>query len=196
MYITILIKSSWIVFNGLYAEKIVERIFPDKNKNVYKVGKNTELEDLFDKLVLSYLKHGKATLELVGYAYLIFHQLAQAANRKGNDKKVDQQSIRIREVKEFIGFNYMFNVTVADIANSQHVSATYLCAMFKKELSMSPKQYITKVRMERAKEILETCDYKVKDVALMVGYTDQLHFSHEFKRFYGVSPSKIKETNI
>ena len=184
---------SWIVFTGLYAEKIADEIFPDKGQILYKTGKDGKLEELFDKLVYAYFKEGKITLEAIGYTYLIFNRLSEILGEKNiKTKRINQQEIHIRETKDFINFNYMFDISVKDIANSQHVSPNYLCSVFRKQMGISPKQYITSVRMQRAKNILELYDFKVKDVALMVGYKDQLHFSHEFKKHFGVSPSNIK----
>ena len=53
---------------------------------------------------------------------------------------------------------------------------------------MTTKRYLTKVRMTQALSLLQSGKMKVKDVAEAVGYPNQLHFSNEFKKYFGKSP--------
>ena len=73
------------------------------------------------------------------------------------------------------------------------MSKSYLHKLFVKELGMTPFQYITETRMKQAK-ILITEMLPVRDVAYMVGYSDIYQFSRAFKRFYSISPTKMRAT--
>jgi AraC-like DNA-binding protein len=71
-----------------------------------------------------------------------------------------------------------------------------LANIFQKNVNISPKQYLIDTRMARAKLLLKTKQYKIKDVSRMVGYKNQLHFSNEFKRYYGVSPLNYENKEL
>ena len=181
----------WLMFSGLQADKIVSSIDFDRERIFHSFGRDEELEELFEKMNCSYFRKGKITLEALGYAYVILNRLSELSANGANGAKQSRQDMHMREVLDFIYFNYQFNISVKDIAKSQNISPNYLCAIFNKNLGMSPKKYLTKVRMERAKKLLESKNFKVKDIAEMVGYKDQLHFAHEFKKTYGVAPSRV-----
>lgn len=83
------------------------------------------------------------------------------------------------------------DLTLEDLAESCNISKSYLHKLFKKEFGMTPFQYITHTRMEQAKILLMEM-LPVGDVASMVGYSYIYQFSRAFKRFYKVSPEKIK----
>ena len=74
------------------------------------------------------------------------------------------------------------------------ISDTYFRRIFESRFHMSPREYVVKERITHARAILDGGDYDtVAEVAAAVGYSDPLYFSKEFKRFYGISPSRINK---
>lgn len=73
------------------------------------------------------------------------------------------------------------------------MSPTYFSKAFKEELGLSYSQYIAKLRMERAIELLSDPVKKVYEVALAVGYSEYAHFAKVFKKYYGFSPSDYRQ---
>jgi len=67
-------------------------------------------------------------------------------------------------------------------------------------IKISPAQYILSLWMVNAQSLLENTDYKIGEIAEIMGYDNQLYFSRVFRKEYGVSPvqyrKKIKETNL
>ncbi|MBQ7933454.1 MAG: helix-turn-helix transcriptional regulator, partial [Lachnospiraceae bacterium] len=84
------------------------------------------------------------------------------------------------------------DLSVPDIAAHLHIDRTYLYRLFKHELGISPLQYLTDVRMERAVALLTETKLPVQSVAGSVGYEDALYFSKTFKKAKGVSPSDYR----
>ena len=70
---------------------------------------------------------------------------------------------------------------------------SHLTFIFQKEEKLTTKRYLIKLRMEKAMELLKSGEYKVGEVSNKVGYPNQLHFSSEFKKYYGSSPLKYLE---
>lgn len=97
------------------------------------------------------------------------------------------------KAKHYIEENYAdSNLSVEHLCSYLNVSATYFSVLFKKETGMSFISYLTKVRLERAVELLEYTEDKSYMIAEKVGYTEANYFSYVFKKQYGVSPSKYR----
>lgn len=84
-------------------------------------------------------------------------------------------------------------VSLQDIADSLFVNPKYLGALFKKETGRSFVEYVTFVRMERAKMLLLDHTLKIYEVAVLLGYNDMDYFSKVFKKQTSISPSMYRE---
>ena len=78
-------------------------------------------------------------------------------------------------------------LTVGEVASACHVSEVYLRKLFEREQRSAPFRVLTKIRMERAKLLLEE-HRPLKEIAARVGYADVFQFSRAYKRYFGVSP--------
>lgn len=96
---------------------------------------------------------------------------------------------------DYIHSNFQDNhLSVTDVATDQFINQTYLRSMFKEEMGFTVSDYITKIRMERSKELLGEKKYLLADIAEQVGYSDASYFSKSFKKFFGVSPSRYERS--
>ncbi len=95
-----------------------------------------------------------------------------------------------RRIKEFIDAYYRdADLTLGRIALHVNLSQGYVSSVFGKAIGKSVVEYITELRLEKARHILESGDSNVNEAAEAVGYTDPYYFSKRFKRRFGVSPS-------
>ncbi len=83
-------------------------------------------------------------------------------------------------------------LSTEDISRELLVNQTYLRKMFKSEAGMTLTEYITKVRMEEAKTLIQQSEYKLSSISEAVGYSDSGYFSKCFKKYYGSSPSSFR----
>jgi AraC-like DNA-binding protein len=81
------------------------------------------------------------------------------------------------------------NLTVAELARSVNLSVWRFAHLFKIETSLSPKQYMRNRKMKQAEQLLQDSFLSIKEVAAVVGIGDRSHFSRDFKRINGQSPS-------
>ncbi len=94
---------------------------------------------------------------------------------------------------EYINKNYKKpNLKIAEIANQCYISEAYFRKIFNEIYKISPLKYINRVRLENAGSMLLNEACTVKSVFIKCGFLNACRFSREFKKFYGVSPSKYK----
>ena len=96
-------------------------------------------------------------------------------------------------VKWYINSHYMDDVAVADISKSLGINRKYLARIFKEQYGTSVQQFLINKRLHEAKKLLSR-GFTVEESARMVGYSDPFAFSKAFKKKYGVSPIKCKNT--
>lgn len=99
----------------------------------------------------------------------------------------------MEKARQYIEEHYWDSkLCVEDLCSHLNVSATYFSVMFKKKFGMNFISYLTKVRLDRAAELLEHTEDKSYMIAEKVGYTEPNYFSYVFKKQYGVSPTKYR----
>jgi len=85
------------------------------------------------------------------------------------------------------------NLGLKDIARAARLSPTRLSAVFKKETGSTVLDYLTNVRIERAKHLLKSGDYMIYEIASFVGYGSSQYFSQVFQKHEGVNPNTYKK---
>lgn len=134
------------------------------------------VDSLMQTLILHTLVHASASA-----------QLQQPP--KGNGLTPAQ----LRIVREFIDANYQREIGLAELASAINFSPAYFARQFKQSMGMAPHQYLTQVRVDSAKRLLEEGKLNVGEVAVAVGFYDQSHLAHHFKRTIGVAPKVYLE---
>lgn len=95
----------------------------------------------------------------------------------------------------YIRENYGRNIGLIDVAQFCNVRSEYLSRIFKEETGVKFVDFLTNFRISMAKRLLVSGNYKVVEVAEMVGFSDQKYFQKVFKKVCGVTPSEYKKEN-
>ncbi len=104
-------------------------------------------------------------------------------------RRVGSERPAIRKAREYIEMNFAEDVTLAKLADLAALSPYYFARSFEREVGIPPHSYLEGVRIRKARELLD-CGEPIVNVALSVGYSDQSHFTHRFKRFLGITPGQ------
>ena len=106
---------------------------------------------------------------------------------QGENNRMQEYSAATKEMVSVIEENYGMRLGLDSFADKFRLTPEYLSNLFAKETGMTFSNYLKKVRIEKAKELILTTDMKIYEVACSVGYPDQKYFSKVFKEYTGVS---------
>ena len=81
------------------------------------------------------------------------------------------------------------------LCTSMHISHSHLCRIFKRSENMSPIAYINKLKMARAKELLENSNTNIYEISFMSGFREYEYFLRLFKRMHGMSPTAYRKNH-
>lgn len=99
----------------------------------------------------------------------------------------------IENIKAFVTQNFNLAITLDLISEKYNISANYFSRMFKTYNGECFKTYLTRIRMEKAMELIASSKLKLYDISEIVGYDDPKYFSKVFKSYFGFSPSRSSE---
>ncbi len=106
----------------------------------------------------------------------------------------ERYGVVLRKAKAFIGERYMNpELTLRQVANEVALSNNHFCTIFSQETGVTFTEYITTLRIEKAKELLRDKQMRTSDVAASIGYNDPHYFSYLFKKYTEMSPRDFRK---
>ena len=110
-----------------------------------------------------------------------------------NSDDLPDVSQSVSEIKRIIQKEYMNDCGLEEIAEKVSLTPAYVSFIFKKETGNNLIKYLTDLRMQKAKELLEKSNKKIVDICKMCGYQNQSYFNKLFKNYYGITPKQYRE---
>lgn len=102
-----------------------------------------------------------------------------------------KESAVVRQVREYLEAHYSENITLTELGTLTSRSPFHLARAFSKAVGLPPHAYLESVRIRHARELLKS-GVSVVDTALAIGYPDQSHFTHRFRRHTGFTPGQYR----
>ena len=118
-------------------------------------------------------------------------------NEKGDYEEKDKEPVydkMIDNVIRDIRDHYMEDISLTSLADKYSISIGHLSNMIKERLQVGFSDYISSLRMQRAKELLRDESMSIQEIAETVGYNDYFYFTKVFKKIVGISPSKYRKS--
>lgn len=143
-----------------------------------------------DKLDFTNVFSGEIPIEQ-RLEYLQEHMLALCTCFQKNTRQTE--NVHVQKAIKFIHDNMESEISLGNIADHVGINTSYLIRMFKAELEVTPLQYLTALRMERAKELLLDPKLTVKQISDQLGYSDIRSFVRFFKKAEGCTPNEYRE---
>ena len=108
-------------------------------------------------------------------------------------KKEESTVDIVKKAQLYIEENYSKDIILDEVSKELQISPYYLSKLFKKRTGNTFIEYLTSVRIEKAKDLLRNSSKSMKEICMEVGYSDANYFSRTFKKNVGVSPTEYKE---
>ncbi len=122
-----------------------------------------------------------------------FLQKTAAAARDVSESKKNLSSSSVERAKAYINENYKNDISLDDVSREVDISPYYFSKLFKEETGENFIEYVTNIRIEQAKQLLNSSRLSMKEICAQVGYADPNYFSRIFKKTVGVTPTEYKE---
>ena len=107
-----------------------------------------------------------------------------------------QEQKFLSTIQKYVSDNLHRSITLDDLADAVHLSSSSLYKKMKEYADISPMEYVMKVRLHRAVELLKDDSVSVQDVAMTVGFNTHSFFSECFKREFGMTPRQWRLKNV
>ncbi len=187
----------WVGFHGCRTEEFIRQIGFDEGNSVIEFHNAEALEQTIRQMLEA--RQLTFTNELIRMSALFaFFALLTQENVKVPHIQQSSypDSVYVRNAVNLIMRSYKKKIRVAELADMIGISRSHLTNVFKKEMKVSPQEFLMNYRMEKAAQLLRETELPVNVVAAEVGYSDSLSFSKLFKQRYGMSPSGYRNTEV
>lgn len=188
-------EYAWIEFDGLRARELITLAGINAQKPIYKSNDLNLTSQLKTQMLHLAQTSQAGPLEQVGYLYLIMDLLTRSSANRINTNTGRLTDFYIHEALTYIEQNFQHDITVENIADFCRLNRSYFGKIFKHSLGSSPQDFLINYRMKKAAELLKMSSLPIKDIAIAVGYPNQLHFSRGFKKIYQISPRDWRKQN-
>lgn len=122
-------------------------------------------------------------------------QLCESLIQKIGSLRENDQVNLVKRAITFIQKNYSNKaLDIKYICEHLHISASYFSKLFKTQTKETIVEYITRIRMDKSKELLKTSSMKVFQISELVGYDDQHYFSYNFRKQTGMTPTEYRKS--
>ena len=123
--------------------------------------------------------------------HILHRYCAQKPHRRDFEGGLEPGKLQI--VINYINDYINRDLHIAELANLVQISHYYFSCLFKQSIGVTPHQYVTQCRIEKAKQLLKKPDFSITYISQQVGFHDHSHFSKTFCKIVGVTPKKYRD---
>lgn len=183
-------KYCWIEFNGVKAKTILHQAGLDENSRIYQPLKLEANEKIYQQIYQITDDITGSEMKILSHMYQFFDQLIKHSAQSKEIYHSPIYSTYMRKAMNYIKHRFQENITIEDLAEFLHINTYHLNRLFKRELGLTPHQFLINYRLTYAKNLMTQNKIPLKEIALQSGFTNQYYFSTAFKKNTGVSPSQ------
>ncbi len=152
-----------------------------------------QMTNLQDRLEYNDVNRIFMTRNLLSEAWLALLEEIRT-NPSVHSRSTDDGSDRIRRMMTYINNHFPEKISLKDIADSAFIGKRDCIRIFNQNLSKTPIEYLTQVRIENAQKILAHTDHSITEIAAECGFSDSSYFTKVFRESCGMTPTVFRET--
>lgn len=168
------------------------------NHENYFFYNNTELASTINKLIRECMSYSVTKDALVDLALqeLLVRIIQTQTTQRIDHNTVTETDSAIYTITEYIRKNITKNISIKELSDKACMSTTSFYRYFKRELGMSPIEFILTEKIKQAKRLLKTSGIQINEVCFMSGFDDCNYFIRLFKKYEGITPKQYQQLYI
>lgn len=153
----------------------------------------TQILEIFDKIQEeSKNPDGFSDAVIMNYTHLLFYLLARNQNHR---LQITSQNRYVTQAVSYIKEHFATDITLGELAKMNSMSSEHFSRIFKRETGFGFSEYLSMIRLQKAEQMLKSSErFPISKIAYDCGFNDSNYFSEKFKKVYGVSPVKYRNT--
>ena len=181
----------WIHFSGSAVSEMLDKIGFSQT-HILSCGISSNYTELFGRIIAELQLKRPCFEEFLClllqelFFSILRGQLESSTDRFRNQKEMEE-SVR------FFNESFSQDICIEEYAKNQHMSVCWFIRCFKRYMGITPMQYLTSIRIGKAKELLKNTSYSIQEISNLVGYENPLYFSRIFHKQTGHSPSDYRK---
>ena len=172
----------WICFDGILAQKLCDEYIHIDEHGVFSYTFRSAITQKISELMTRESSLGNMYALSVFYGIMANHETYCPAKNP-----------YVEQALGYIHTNFHRPLRVVEVAERCGIDDRYLYNLFIRHLGVSPKQYLNTLRLDNAKQLLQSTDCTVTEAAFSVGFPDVLTFSRFFTKYVGMSPTAYQK---
>jgi len=186
----------WVTFSGHRASEILQDLELYRSDVFYLSDPDVTLKHLQEMNLMLTHPHPTTGLEVSASLYSLMLDLYRYGSRSELRSR-NQQMDTLTPVLNYMEQHYSRPITLQELASLLGVSPQHTCVLFQRALGVRPIEYLTRLRIRKAKELLlRHPQAEIKEIAVQVGYDHPSYFIKLFKRQEGLTPTVFRSIHL
>ncbi|MBO5378803.1 MAG: helix-turn-helix domain-containing protein [Clostridia bacterium] len=177
-------------FTGSYVADFLKECGFDNLPCVIENDFSVEIQSKFNTMIDAFLRGGRLSIQKCACLLQeILLNIFEKTLEKINDKSLN-------ESLQYIHNFFTTKISIPHLASLENLSNSRYVTVFKKQMGKSPNEYIIELKLQLAKNMLDSTNMSIKQISEHIGYNDQYFFSRLFKKHLGISPQKYRSRQL
>ena len=177
------------------SDELEFQLSPDNNYCIYNFASNNKLLNFYMKSILAEMRAKEDNFEYVCqnlFQNLIF-QIQRRTKIQFSETQTQKSNKECRFIDQYLNEHFREDITLQSLSEIVHLSKYYLAHAYKEYRGISPINYLTQIRINEAKHLLETTDFSVAKIADFTGFSSASYFSQIFHKETGITPNQYRK---
>jgi len=183
----------WAHFRGGQVPHFLQLANISLHRPVTSIGERLQIIALFNQ-ILTTLRSGYSSYHLMNVSAYLRQILSNIAFLTTYTPPARSKDLNVEQIINFMLKNIAAQCSLADFSTEACMSPSHFSRKFREKTGYSPIDYFIRLKIQRACELLETTNLKIREISRRLGYKDQYYFSRIFKKIIGISPNRYRAT--